>query len=76
MPGKCTWSHRDAVTYSKRFPLCRNEKATGVNQWLRYVWWPVLTSGFGVMSISEARGTVTLSKRISLRIHHNEKSTA
>lgn len=39
------------------------------------LWWPVLISGFGVMSISEARGTVTLSKRISLRIHHNGKST-
>lgn len=40
-----------------------------------WLWWPVLVSGFGVMSISEARGTVTLSKRISLRIHHNGNGT-
>jgi hypothetical protein len=38
------------------------------------MWWQVLISCFGVMSISEARGTVTLSKRISLRIHHQQQA--
>lgn len=36
VPGKCAWPHRDAVTYSKRFPLCRYEKAQGVNLGLEF----------------------------------------
>lgn len=36
VPGKCAWSYRDAVTYPKRFPLCRYEKAQGVNLGLEF----------------------------------------